>query len=130
DFVDGVPDDPPDNPASHVRGGVSGNGDDVGRYTSIGVSPSGDPVIAYYDLTHKALKFASFGAIRWHQHTIDKGLTAMDDVGRWASMSIGPNGNPAIAYTAIVYSNTQSGQPEGQLRWAQAKTTRPQGPSD
>ncbi len=129
DFVDGVPDEPPDNPASHIRGGVSDKGDDVGRYTSIQITQAGDPVIAYFDLTHHQLKFASFGAIRWHNHVVDK-PGPDDEIGRWASMSIGKDGKPLIAYTASIFSQTNSGVPEGQLRVAQANTTSPQSSSD
>ena len=91
DFVDGVPDEAPDVANSHMRGGISDKGDDVGRYTSIATSSTSEPIIAYYDLTHGALKFASFGAIRWHTHTVDVGVGAPaaggDDVGRWTSMT-------------------------------------------
>jgi MYXO-CTERM domain-containing protein len=135
DFVDGVPDYPPDVNGSHVRGGIMTPGDDVGRYTSIGQTLRDEPVIAYYDKTHGALKYASFGVIRWHSHVVDKGVTAPDanggdDVGRWASLSMSRTGIPAIAYTAIVHSGTKSGMPESQLRWAQAKVKDPQSTSD
>jgi hypothetical protein len=133
DFVDGVPDEAPDVANSHNRGGISDKGDDVGRYTSIATSSTNEPIIAYYDLTHGALKFASFGAIRWHTHTVDVGIgapaTGGDNVGRWTSMTIGPDGKPAIAYSAWVASGV-SGMPESQLRWAQATTTTPTSSSD
>jgi hypothetical protein len=133
DFVDGVPDEAPDIANSHNRGGISDKGDDVGRYTSIATASTNEPIIAYYDKTHGALKFSSFGAIRWHAHTVDVGVgspdTGGDDVGRWTSMTIGPDGRPAIAYSAWV-KNGVSGMPESQLRWAQANTTTPTSTSD
>ncbi|MCU1280393.1 MAG: hypothetical protein JWM53_3939, partial [bacterium] len=133
DFVDGVPEVAPDITNSHNRGGVSDKGDDVGRYTSIATSANSEPIIAYYDKTHGALKFASFGAIRWHSHTVDVGIGAPDsggdDVGRWTSMTMGPDGKPAIAYSAWVAKGA-SGMPESQLRWAQATTTTPSSSSD
>jgi hypothetical protein len=134
DFVDGVPDVAPELPGSHVRGGVQDPGDDVGRYTSIGSTKSGDPIIAYYDKTHGSLKFASFGVIRWHTHEIDKGSLTMgmgpgDDLGRWASMTVDSDGKPAIAYSAWVQKG-MSGMPESQLRWAQANTATPTSSSD
>lgn len=133
DFVDGVPDEAPDVANSHNRGGISDKGDDVGRYTSIATSASNEPIVAYYDKTHGALKFASFGAIRWHTHTVDVGVgtpaAGGDDVGRWTSMTIGPDGRPAIAYSAWVMNGT-SGMPETQLRWAQATTPTPTSASD
>jgi hypothetical protein len=133
DFVDGVPDEAPDITNSHNRGGISDKGDDVGRYTSIATSSTNEPIIAYYDLTHGALKFASFGAIRWHSHTVDVGMgapsTGGDDIGRWTSMTMGADGTPAIAYSAWV-QNGVSGMPESQLRWAQATTPTPTSSSD
>jgi MYXO-CTERM domain-containing protein len=133
DFVDGVPDTAPDYPNSHVRGGIQEKGDDVGRYTSIGATKSGDPVIAYYDKTHGSLKFASFGVIRWHTHVVDKGTLTPDgmgdDIGRWASMTVDSDGKPAIAYSAWVQKG-MSGNPESQLRWAQANVPNPQSASD
>src|SRR5207247_122846 len=75
EFVDGIPEtSAPDNPLSQVRGGIRDKGEDVGRYTSVQVTSRGDPVIAYYDVTHAALKYASFGAVRWHTHVVDQGL--------------------------------------------------------
>jgi MYXO-CTERM domain-containing protein len=135
DFVDGVPDEGPTNiNNSHVRGGIEDKGDDVGRYTSLQMTASNDPVIAYYDLTHGALKFASFGVVRWHSHFVDQGAgtpaSGGDDIGRWASMSIGPDGRPLIAYTATQTTGTQSGMPEGQLRVAQANVPNPQSSGD
>ncbi len=136
DFVDGVPDSAPDEPSSQVRGGVSDKGDDDGRYSSIAATPNGDPVIAYYDATHGALKYASFGVIRWHAQTIDAGLgtgapdPTQNDVGRWASLTLAADGTPGIAYTAIINTGTTSGKPEGQLRWAQATVVNPQTGSD
>jgi hypothetical protein len=132
DFVDGVPKSAPDLPNSHVRGGVMDKGDDVGAYTSIGASASSQPIVAYYDRTHGALKFASFGGVTWHTYVIDKGTAAPeggDDVGRWASMTVDPNGLPGIAYSAWLNQGV-SGQPESQLRWAQAKTPDPQSSAD
>lgn len=135
DFVDGFPDEGPTNVTnSHIRGGVETKGDDVGRYTSIQVTPQNTPVIAYYDKTHGALKFASFNVIRWQAHTVDHGVgkpgAGGDDIGKYASMSLDKDGKPSIAYTATQMTGTKSGKPEGQLRIAVAKTKDPQGPTD
>ncbi len=133
DFVDGVPDVAPDVANSHVRGGISDKGDDVGRYTSIATSSTNEPIVAYYDKTHAALKLASFGAVRWHTHTVDVGFGAPDaggdDIGKWTSLTVGPDGKPGIAYSAWVQKG-KSGNPESQLRWAQANTTTPTSQAD
>ena len=134
DFVDGVPAEAPGTLGSHVRGGISTPGDDVGRFTSIARTPRGEPIVAYYDATHGALKFASFGAIRWRSHVVDRGQglpeTKGDEIGTWASLTIDSAGRPGIAYSAVVNAGTVSGKSEGQLRWAQANTPDPQSAAD
>ena len=134
EFVDGVPIDAgSNNPLSQVRGGITDAGDDDGRYASIEINPMGDPVIAYYDATHLSLKFASFGAVLWHTHTVDLGSgTAMlpgDDFGKYASLTLDANGLPGIAYYAEVKTGA-SGKRESQLRFAQAKTPFPSAATD
>jgi hypothetical protein len=128
EFVDGVPLEGPAILGSHVRGGVESKGDDVGRYTSIEVNQANEPIIAYYDKTNHRLKLAHFGVIRWRNHVVDKGNPGpegmSDDIGRWANLTVGPDGKPAIAYTATIQSNMNQKR-EGQLRWAQAKTAFP-----
>ncbi|HEX2569406.1 MAG TPA: hypothetical protein VH877_07585 [Polyangia bacterium] len=129
EFVDGVPEDvPPDNPQSKVRGGISSPGDDVGRYASIALTPAGDPVIAYYDASHGALKYASFGVVRWQSQVVDQGTgtptTGGDDFGRYASLTLTRDGRPGIAYYAEV-ARGASGKRESQLRFAQAKVAAP-----
>ncbi|MEO6952824.1 MAG: hypothetical protein ABI321_13545 [Polyangia bacterium] len=134
DFVDGVPDQAPDIVGSHVRGGVSAAGTNVGQYTSVIASRTRDPIISYYDVTNGALKFASFGAIRWRSHIVDQAGSpasgSTDSVGTWTSMTLDKDGNPGIAYSAIVSTNTPSGKPEGQLRFAQANNPDPQSAAD
>ena len=134
EFVDGVPDQAPDRVGSHVRGGVSAPGPDVGQYTSIIDSQARDPIISYYDATNGALKFASFGAIRWRSHIVDQAGSPVsgskDSIGTWTSMTLDKNGNPGIAYAALVSANTPSGKPEGQLRFAQASNPDPQSAAD
>ena len=133
-FVDGVPEtSSSDNPLSQVRGGITDPGDDVGKYTSLAIDKSGDPIVAYYDATHGALKFASFGAVRWHAHVVDHGTglpkAGGDNIGKWASLTFAKDGSPGIAYYAEVAKGA-SGMRESQLRFAQAKRPNPQAPSD
>ncbi len=134
EFVDGIPlDSGSDNPLSQVRGGITEAGDDVGRYASIAMTSSGDPIIAYYDATHLSLKYATFGAVRWHTHVVDKGsgtpMKPGDVMGRYASLTLAKDGSPGIAYYAEVQKGA-SGMPEGQLRFAQAKTPFPSAATD
>ena len=133
EFVDGIPlTSSPDNPLSQVRGGISDPGDDVGKYASIAVNNDGNPVIAYYDATNGALRFASFGAVLWHSHAVDVGVGAPplgDNFGRWASITLDKSGAPGIAYYAEVAKGA-SGMREGQLRFAQAKVANPASKTD
>lgn len=134
EFVDGMPEGGvPDNPLSKVRGGVTDAGDDVGKYCSIAMTGYGDPVMSYYDVTHRSLKVATFGAIRWHTHIVDKAggvnATTGDDLGRWTSLTLDKKGAPGVAYYAEV-AKGPSGMRESQLRFAQAKVADPQGPGD
>ena len=133
-FVDGVPEtSAPDNPVSSVRGGITDAGDDVGKYASLAIDKSGDPVVSYYDATHAALRFASFGAVRWHSHVVDHGAGSPklggDDIGRWTSLTFAKDGSPGIAYYAEVAKGA-SGMRESQLRFAQAKRPNPSQPTD
>lgn len=50
DFIDGVPDVPPNAGPSGPRGGVAEAGDDMGQYTSIALTSEGWPMIAYQDV--------------------------------------------------------------------------------
>lgn len=96
EYLDGVPANGkvvggPSGP----RGGIADAGDDVGRYTSLAVDPtSKDPRIAYYDVTHKALKFAARTGTTWATHTVD----ANGDVGRYAFLTIDTKGIPYVFY--------------------------------
>ncbi len=97
-WVDGVPEGEIEGAPSGPRGGVEADGPDVGQYTSIAAAADGALHIAYRDVDNAALKYAH-GAPRgdgthdWTTITVDA-----DDAGRWASLSLGPDGVPAIAY--------------------------------
>jgi hypothetical protein len=73
--------------------------DDVGRYTSIAIGRNGNAVIAYYDATHQDLKVARCNdrACAGSNETIST-VDSAGDVGEFASLTIGANGNPVIAY--------------------------------
>ncbi len=106
EIVDGVPTDPPADTTAFdrdgFRGGQTAPGDDVGLWTSIGVV-DGSPVIAYYDRTNKALKYAYKSGSEWQTTTVDDGPSS--DVGRYASLVV-DGGTPTIAYLAIEPSSS------------------------
>lgn len=100
--VDGVPAEPPVDGTQYdlngFRGGQTEPGDDVGLWTSIAIGGDGNPGIAYYDRTHKALKFALFDGKKWSSHTVQSKATS--DIGRYAKvLFIG--GSWYITYQAI-----------------------------
>lgn len=80
--------------ADSWRNGESDSGDDVGLYTSIQVSPAGRPMVSYYDLTHKALKFA-YEEDGWKSFQVF-GFPAADS-GRFGRMVL-DGGKPVIAF--------------------------------
>ena len=113
--VDGLPPKPadgscPDNDPNGWRGGDSDSGPDVGLWTSLQLDASGNPMVAYYDATNTALKFASSSdGVTWAVHTVY--TKAGSDIGRYAKMQI-VNGKPVIAFLAVDtgtngYSNTR-----------------------
>ncbi len=71
----------------------------VGRYSSITIGVDGFPVIAYYDLTNFDLKMASCVDASCNPLLITRRtLDATGDVGLHASITIGADGFPIIAY--------------------------------
>ena len=103
------------------RFGISDPGPDVGQYTSIALS-SGKPMIAYFDASNGALKFAR-GPHPFDVQTVDQGATAAVDVGMYAALSLDSGGVPTIAYVA---SGMQSGDHfTSELRVAVASNDHP-----
>ncbi len=67
---------------------------DVGQFSSLKVDSSGNPGIAYYDVTNGDLKFAYYDGSDWSISVVD----STNDVGRFASLSLDSNGYPHISY--------------------------------
>ncbi len=85
------------------------NADDYGKWLSMGVSPNGDPVMAYYDVTAGGVGFAigdlqSDGAVRWKHEEVDgfADSSGLDpgDLGQFTSLAVAPDGTTWIAYYA------------------------------
>jgi hypothetical protein len=86
DFVDGVPDGPPDITNSHNRGGISDKGDDVGRYPRSRPRPTASRHRLLRRRTARSSSRRS--APSAGTATIDVGIGAPStggDVGRWTS---------------------------------------------
>jgi MYXO-CTERM domain-containing protein len=114
--VDGLPPPPtdgscPDNDPTGWRGGVTDSGDDVGLWTSIQLNGNNRPMVAYYDATNHALKFAAaFDSDTFGVYTLagaSDGGQPQDpgeDAGRYAKMTV-VNGNPVIAFSVAEAGN-------------------------
>lgn len=100
--IDGVPAEPPVDPArfdvSGFRGGQTEPGDDVGLWTSIAVGPDGNPAVAYYDRTNRALKFAQRQGDTWAVSFVQQAPSS--DIGRYAKLLFVKE-LPVIAYLAM-----------------------------
>lgn len=136
EFVDGVPwDQPPDVPTSDIRNGIKSKGDNVGRFTSIGVDDNHNPLIAYYDQTHGALKVARREGPDWRILMVDNAGSSegpsSGDAGRYTAMSMRPSDRaPGIAYFVQYLPGSDDLHMTTELRFAQADTARPVGPGD
>ncbi|WP_437603422.1 hypothetical protein WMF28_17650 [Sorangium sp. So ce590] len=100
--IDGVPAEPPVDPArfdvSGFRGGQTDPGDDVGLWTSIAIGPDGEPAVAYYDRTHRGLKLAQRQGDTWAVSSVQQAPNS--DIGRYAKLLF-VKGLPVIAYLAM-----------------------------
>jgi MYXO-CTERM domain-containing protein len=127
EFVDGVPSGPVAVKGSKVRGGVSEPGDDVGWYTSIAVTPAGEPVVSYYDATHASLRFAQKSGGTWHSYTVDSGVPMAKDLGKYTAITVDGSGRPGIGYLALIKDGAAA---HSEVRFAQAARALPAGPGD
>lgn len=101
ELVDGVPEqevDPKDYDVNGFRGGVTDPGDDVGLWTSIAAKEDGTLGVAYYDRTHRSLKFAQRDGTTWSVQTVQE--KASSDIGRYAKV-LWANGAWNIAFLAV-----------------------------
>ena len=75
---------------------------DVGRFSSITITTGGLPLIAYYDVTNADLKVEGCANASCSSNSSHKSVDTDNNVGEFASISIGTDGMPIIAY----YSRT------------------------
>ncbi len=127
-YVDGIdPAAQADEPGDY-RHGVSDPGPDVGMYSSIALTKSGEPRIAYYDATAGALKLAA-GPHPWHVSTVQAGDGANLKVGLYTQISLDGGDVPTIAFMVTGIAGTMGGF-TSELRVAQASGANPSQASD
>lgn len=89
----------------HVDGYAGDDGldrGDRGQYSSMKVAPDGTVWIAYYDVNGGSLYAAHrTGGPTWETMLVDAGAGLTPDAGRWASLDIGANGQPVVAYQDV-----------------------------
>ncbi|HRI71269.1 MAG TPA: hypothetical protein PK156_43850, partial [Polyangium sp.] len=122
--VDGVPAEPPVDSTifnkEGFRGGQIESGDDVGLWTSIALNDSGNPSVAYYDRTNRALKYIRRVESNWEAITVE--AKPMSDIGRYAKLMF-VGGKPTIAYLSI--EPGQNGAVTSKIRLATATSATP-----
>lgn len=100
--VDGVPAEPAPDIETYdptgFRGGQTEPGEDVGLWTSLAIAPDGNPAVAYYDATHRALRYAHRQGDGWHVSVVDQRESG--DIGRYAKLLF-IGGRPVISYLFI-----------------------------
>ncbi len=75
-----------------------GNYGTVGTHNSLAIMPNGQPAIATYHSGRDALWFYAFDGLEWTGVEVDYDASGAGDYGRYASLAIGNDGQPAIAY--------------------------------
>lgn len=127
--VDGLPPDTLPTYDGGYRDGVVQPGPNVGAYTSI-VLREGRALIAYQDLDAGSLKLArEDGDGDWHVSLVDDDDAGDAVIGQYASLAVGADGIPTIAYLAVGLSDGGDGQLT-QLRYARASSAEPSSPAD
>ncbi|MEO7327671.1 MAG: hypothetical protein ABI193_03765, partial [Minicystis sp.] len=124
-FVDGVPAAPEPDPKSYnvegFRGGQTESGDDVGIWTSLAIDTDGNPAVAYYDRTNKALKLAHYDGKDWVISAIEGKAGA--EIGRYAKL-LAQNSGFVVAYQSIE-AGGENGAALAKVRVATSATDKP-----
>ena len=127
--VDGIPADAQPDPSLYDvekswRKGIASAGPDVGMWSTLVLNDQGQPRVAYYDATRKALRFASYEAGAWK--VSDVYAKTGVEAGRYAKMLM-VGGMPVVAFQAI---EGKSGFASSKVLLAKATKAVPAGPAD
>lgn len=126
--VDGLPlrtEGCPDHDRSAWRKGENEPGDNVGRWSSIALDRDEKPLIAYYNATGGALKFAKFDGTSWESHEVMGGRAPALDAGRYAKLFF--TDHPVIVFLAMELAN---GKTRSRVVIANATTPAPKRTED
>jgi hypothetical protein len=129
ELVDGVPTTPePDGTYDPFgwRGGQTAAGDDVGLWTSLAIDTAGNPMVAYYDVTHTSLKLARYDGKAWTSAFVYQKTGV--EAGRYAKLVV-VSGKPVVAFQAIEVAAANAA-PKSKVLLARAKSATPAGPTD
>lgn len=120
--VAGVPEETPVYHPSGYRGGIVGEGPDVGGWTAIGLH-DGRARIAFQDRDEGDLGFAVETDREWITYEID--ANESETIGFHTSMAIQPGGAPVLAYLATGVDDGAAGK-KSVLRLARATNANPE----
>jgi hypothetical protein len=126
--VDGVPDEEVDDTVYDTeswRGGLDVAGPDVGEWTSLQVDDAGNPRVAYWDITNKALKFAAYDGTSWAISTVFQNSSG--EAGRYAKMLM-IGGVPVVAFQVIMAGD--NGFATSKIVLGRASSATPSGSGD
>jgi MYXO-CTERM domain-containing protein len=128
--IDGVDLTAASSDPSDYRHGIADAGPDVGTYTSLAVTRSGDPRIAYHDNTNHAVKYAA-GPGHFSVHTIETldATATGGELGLYTAISLDAMDVPSVAYMVTGLPNGD-GSFRSELRLATAHNDSPQASSD
>jgi hypothetical protein len=111
----------PDNDPKGWRHGEVEPGPDVGLWTSMQLTDAGQAMIAYYDATNAAARFAVFDGTNSASYELKK--IPNGDAGRYIKM-IMVNGNPVVAFLQMEKGN--GGRTRSKIVVGTAKASPPQ----
>ena len=127
-LVDGVDETADKDPKQKFRGGRSEPGPDVGYYSSLALTSTGKPHIAYWDATNHALKFANGPSFT--SHTVDMGSAdGAIEVGLFPATVMDPSDHVVVLYAAVGLGDATSGF-SSELRIARATVENPASAGD
>lgn len=127
--VDGLPTGDPDStdPGAY-RSGYAEVSDDVGRFTSLQLTQSGNPLVAYQDVTNSALKLAMRSGEKWSTKVIADSSEGQG-TGAFAQLLLDGSDVATVAYM-VAGAKKADGKVFAQMVVAQAMSADPQGASD